>query len=96
MAVNPVDKVFDFDTSIYKNSGGGYKIWIPKVVMEQISSDTWFVSECRIISDDFKQILKNHPLSKGGTKQGYIPIYCEEVMADYTQFGRVAIHLILG
>lgn len=87
---------YDFDTSIYKNSGGGFKVWIPKSIMESIPDGSWIVSECTIESDDFRQRLEDHPLSKGGHMQGYVPIYCEEIMTDYTQLGRVKIHMVLG
>ena len=91
------DNPIEFITSIYKNSGGGFKIWIPKKIMSELPDDIWTISYIVIENEDnrFRQILKDHPLSKAGRNQGYIPIYCEEVVTDYKELGKVSISMRL-
>ena len=84
-----------FTAKISKGPGGGYRIGIPKHILERLPDDLWVFDTVYIRSmDGFKQVLKNVPCSRSNEKRRYIPIYLEYVETSYDQLGQCSIELI--
>ena len=81
-----------FETSIVKASNG-YRIWIPKHIWKEMPPKIWVIENTIIKSDGFKQSLINHPLSRAG-KGFYVPIYAQDIEADYSAFGKVNVEMV--
>ena len=84
-----------FMAKISKGPGGGYRIGIPKHILDILPKDLWVFDTVYIRSmDGFKQVLKNVPCSRSNEKRRYIPIYLEYVETSYDLLGQCSIELI--
>lgn len=71
-------KRISFVATITKNPQSGYRIWIPKSVVEQLPQDLWVVETTFIQNEGFKQALPNHVISKAGGGKRYIALLAED------------------
>ena len=84
-----------FDSQVSKGSGGGFKIWIPKHIVEMLPSDLWIIDAVYLRKEGFKQTLKKHPCSKAGVDKRYIPIYTDDLECDdYLGLGKISVEMV--
>lgn len=85
----------EFDATITKNPQAGYRIWIPKSVVNTLPESLWIIETTFIRNGGFKQTLPNHVLSKAGGGKKYIGILAEDDEGiPYHQMGKFKVEMV--